>query len=104
MTIELNEVDIKQAASDITQRINQLDSLSGESLKSEMSQLKRALLDNPAACALLLPEDIGMMVANLRKVVGTAIMASSKPAKEKKDKKKQMTPEELKAALEDEDF
>lgn len=42
----------------------------GEPLKDAMSQLKGALLENPTACALLLPADIGEMVKYLMKVTG----------------------------------
>lgn len=36
-----------------------------ESLRPAMKNLKKAILDNPAACSLLLPEDIGQMVDRL---------------------------------------
>lgn len=45
----------------------------GDSLRGEMDELKRALRANPAACASLLPDDIGQMVDALMKVTGKEI-------------------------------
>lgn len=42
----------------------------GEPLKNAMTDLKKALLENPNASALLLSEDIGEMVKYLYKVTG----------------------------------
>ena len=95
----------EQVCSDITLKIRSLEALSGDELKGEMSALKKAIMENPQACALLLPEDIGIMVASLRKIVGTAIVAAStKKTTAKKPSTKKMTAAELAAALEDEDF
>ena len=95
----------EQVCSDITLKIRNLESLSGDELKSEMSALKVAIMENPQACALLLPEDIGIMVSSLRKIVGTAIVAAStKKTSAKKPSTKKMTAAELAAALDDEDF
>jgi len=43
-------------------------------LKNAMNDLKRALRQNPAACNLLLPEDIGQMVQHLYKVTNTVVL------------------------------
>ena len=52
----------------------------------------KAIMENPQACALLLPEDIGVMVSSLRKIVGTAIVAAStKKTSAKKPAQKKMT-------------
>ena len=40
----------------------------GEDLRYAMRDLKKAILANPSACALLLPEDIGEMVKHLRRM------------------------------------
>ena len=72
-----------------------------------MMNLKKALLENPQACMLLLPDEIGAMVSSLRKITGIAIATASaktKKAGEKKASSKKMTAAELAAALEDEDF
>ena len=97
----------EQVYSEISQRIKTLEAMSGDSLKDEMVDLKKALLENPQACMLLLPEEIGSLVSSLRKITGIAIAtASSKTSKKKEPKAsaKKMTPEELAAALDDEDF
>ena len=98
----------EQIYSEISQRIKQLEELSGDDLKNEMMNLKKALLENPQACMLLLPDEIGAMVSSLRKITGIAIAtASAKTGKKKSEsapKAKKMTAAELAAALEDEDF
>ena len=40
----------------------------GEPLKNAMVELKKAIKENPAACTVLLPEDIGAMVKALYKL------------------------------------
>ena len=97
----------EQIYSEISQRIKQLEELSGDDLKNEMMNLKKALLENPQACMLLLPDEIGAMVSSLRKITGIAIATASaktKKAGEKKPAAKKMTAAELALALEDEDF
>lgn len=69
----------QQACSDIQQRIAELAALGDEDLKGAMDELKRALMDNPAACSLMLPEDIGQMVVALRRITGTALVTATKP-------------------------
>lgn len=90
----------EQVVSEIRLKINSLCNFDGDSLKTEMAQLKTALLENPAACSLLLDEDIGLAVAALRRMVGIAIASANAP-KEKKTKvgNKQMTADQLALAL-----
>ena len=45
----------EQVHSEISQRIKTLEAMSGDDLKNEMMDLKKALLENPQACMLLLP-------------------------------------------------
>lgn len=98
----------QQIYSEISSRISSLESLMGEDLRNEMTSLKIAIKENPSACMLLLPDEIGTMVSALRKVVGIAIATASAKIKkspaEKKATTKKMTAEELAAALDDEDF
>lgn len=97
----------EQVASEISLRIKSLEELSGDSLKEEMQELKKALLENPQACLLLLPEDIGLMVSYLRKLTGTALASASSTKTKSSSTKigtKKMTAAELAAALDDEDF
>jgi cytochrome c553 len=97
-----------QVSSELSQRINQLATLSEDSLKDEMQALKKTILENPAACLLLAEEDIGELVDHLRKITGKAIVLAATPKKkssttEPKAKKK-LSAAELAAALDDEDF
>lgn len=61
----------------------------GEPLKHAMDDLKRALLENPAACVALLPEDIGKMVEHLNRMTGKHIAEemAAQAAKAKKSAK-----------------
>lgn len=60
----------------------------GEDLKKAMADLKKAIKDNPAACASLLPEDIGEMVAALYKLTNRDLeQAIEKGAKSKRGSK-----------------
>jgi hypothetical protein len=97
----------EQVASEISQRIAQLEGTLPENLKNEMVELKKALLENPAACLLLKDEDIGALVTHLRKLTNTAIIsaATSKTATPKKEKAtKAMSAEELQKALASDDW
>jgi cytochrome c553 len=97
----------EEIKSEISSRIAQLNSLSEANLKEEMRELKTALKENPAACALLMDEDIGMLVSALRKLTHKDVTeAESKPKRGTKPKaeKVQLTAEQLAAALDDDDF
>ena len=59
----------EQLVHEIQARVAQLSELSGTDLKTEMDDLKVVLLKNPVACQLLLPEDIGMMVRHIKKLM-----------------------------------
>jgi hypothetical protein len=102
------ELQLSQLASEISQRICQLEELVGEDLKNEMAALKAAILENPAASALLQDSDIGKLVSALRKITGTAIATASaakaKTPKEPKTAAKKMTAAEIAAALDSDDF
>lgn len=96
--LPVSETPISQETHEVIQRIRSLEALAEEDLKGAMDELKQALLQNPAATALLLPEDIGEMVAQLRRITGQACAEAAKP---KKEKKKNLTKEELEAAWEE---
>ena len=95
-------METTQLVSEIQARIKALESLFEESLTGEMDALKEALVQNPSAAALLKDEDIGLLVANLRRTVASALSdaaeSKKKPAKDKA--KTRMTKEEIEAALE----
>lgn len=96
----------KVAAEEISLRITNLLNIGEENLKDEMRELKQALMENPAACSFLKEEDIGLLVSTLRKITHVDITEASSPKKKTttKPKQKQLTAEELAAALDDEDF
>lgn len=76
------ELAAQQAYSDILPRIKALEAMGGEDLSKEMMLLKGALMQNPEACSLMLPQDMGMLVAALRRVTGEALAtAAAKPKK-----------------------
>lgn len=93
----------EQVASEISLRISQLESLAGDNLKGEMQDLKKALMENPNACMLLKPEDIGLLVQNLVKITGIAI-ASSATKKKESTKTKKLSAQELQDALNSDEF
>lgn len=92
--------EISQLASEIQARIANLESLFEESLEGEMDALKLVLRDNPSAAALMLDEDVGLLVKNLMRTVQAAVVEANS-AKEKKPRaaKKQLSKEEIDAAL-----
>lgn len=68
----------------IKEKINRLQTVDGFELKTAMDGLKSLILANPAACAQLLPEDVGDMVLALRRMTGNqeaAAMSAPRRAK-----------------------
>ena len=100
----IENTEAAQVASEISARISQLHELMGEDLRSEMANLKTTLMANPAACLLIKDEDVGCLVASLRRVLNIAV-ASAATAKTKPKApaaaKVRLTPEQLAAALDD---
>jgi hypothetical protein len=99
--------DINQIHSEIATRIRLLNEMSEASLRDEMRELKTALKENPSACALLMDEDIGLLVSNLRRLTKKEITeADSKPKRTAKAKEPavKMSAIDLAAALDDDDF
>ncbi len=83
----LNESeDVRTAYRDIKGRINALAALDADTSALAMSELKKALLQNPSACLLLYDEDLGILASTLRKLVHEDMVASIKTPKEKKEK------------------
>lgn len=91
-----------QAYMDIKSKLNRLSALDGSFLESAMKDLKKALMDNPQACYLILPQDIGKMVIALRAMKNEVIEAATE-TKEKAPKKakasKALTAEEIAEAF-----
>lgn len=95
--------------SELQARIKLLNDMSEADLRNEMRDLKTTLVQNPSACALLLDEDIGLMVTALRKltaklVADTAAKPKSTRTAAAKPAAKKLSAAELQAALDDDDF
>lgn len=94
-----------QAYADIKAKLNLLSDMADTALKSAMTDLKKALLNNPQACYLMLPQDIGQMVVALRAMKNEAVVEATKDPKEKKAAKakasKPLTAEEIAAAFDE---
>jgi predicted transcriptional regulator len=92
---ETNQLDITS----LQHMIAQLSKTeAGESLINAMADLKKALKANPAACAMLLPEEIGEMVKALYKMTNKGILDALNPELKKEKKaaiKKQLTQDEI---------
>jgi hypothetical protein len=93
-----------QLASEIQARIKNLETLFEQPLKDEMQSLKLSLIENPAACMLLMDEDIGELVKNLRRTVTVAVVTEAEGKKKPSTKTKPLTGAELEAALAAEGF
>lgn len=104
--VDLSGVSMEdqQAYIDIKTKINMLSTMSDDSLKDAMTDLKKALLKNPQACYLILPHDIGEMVIALRAMKNEAVVEAA-TAKEKGPKKakasKALTASEIAAAFDE---
>jgi hypothetical protein len=68
--IEPIELDINELKAKIAQLATTSEE---EDLRYAMTDLKKALLANPIACAFLMPEDIGEMVKYIRRMSGKDI-------------------------------
>jgi hypothetical protein len=95
-----SEIPKSDSSIEILAKIRELKELSGEDLGNAMLDLKKALMANPDACAVMLPEDIGEMVSNLRRLTGQTI-AEAVVKKEKKPKAKALTKEEMEQAFDE---
>ena len=62
--------------SHIKRMISELSTVNNENLQTAMDDLKRALMENPAASSLLLPEDIGEIVKHYKTMTGKMIIQS----------------------------
>jgi hypothetical protein len=105
LDIKMDETILAEAAitvDDIIPRIRALNSLSDMQVEREMPLLKAALLANPAAVSLMLPTDVGLLVASRRRITQEAIIATAakKEKKPKTAKLSDMSPEAV-AAIDD---
>lgn len=77
----------------------------GEPLVHAMDELQKALVENPAACALLLPAEIGECTAAVMKISGKslekAVEATAKKGKGKTQQKFDLTDPKVQQELAD---
>jgi hypothetical protein len=100
--VESASPEDQQAYYDIKAKINLLSDMSEANLPGAMKELKTALLKNPQACYLILPQDIGQMVIALRAMKNEAIVDATKTPKEKKAKaSKALTADEIAQAFDE---
>ncbi|MGE4259186.1 MAG: hypothetical protein AB7F19_07580 [Candidatus Babeliales bacterium] len=76
----------EQKYADISARIKALADLQEESLENAMKELKKSLSENPNACALMLDEDLGLMVTALRRMNNVQVAEIKEGGKTKKPK------------------
>lgn len=88
---------------EIRARIQALEGYIGPELRAEMDSLRTALLENPAACALLMPEDIGALADAHRRKLGIAVAqaAASKKTSAGKSSITKMSNQQIIANLAD---
>jgi hypothetical protein len=102
--VEAASPEDQQAYYDIKAKINLLSDMSEANLPGAMKELKTALLKNPQACYLILPQDIGQMVIALRAMKNEAVVEASS-GKEKGPKKakasKALTADEIAQAFDE---
>lgn len=93
---------MEQHYADIKARIDSLSALSLEDTVTAMSKLKAALKANPAACTLMLDEDLGLMTIALRRITHSQMVEAeeekTKGKKPKATKVVALTQEQIAAA------
>ena len=102
--LESQSPEVQQAYIDIKAKIDKLADMSEINLKDAMTDLKKSLLQNPQACYLIMPYDIGQMVVALRAIREEAVV-EAEAEKTKGPKKarisKQLTAEEIAQAFDE---
>lgn len=100
-TIGQEEAEIsgetKQALDNIRQKIFDMQEMNNGELNGAMSTLREMLRANPAACSLMLPEDVGLMVRSLRKMTGNtqALVMGQAKTRKTSTKEKELSLEEV---------
>lgn len=90
--------DMPEDAIRIKQRIALLSQCDGQSLKSEMDELKKLIKAAPEACQFLLPAELGQMVRALRSMTDNKLAIDMGRAKPRASKKAAATTPQLSAA------
>lgn len=100
----LVEGDMPIDAIKIKQKIAEMETFDGISLRHEMDQLKKLIKASPDACMFLLPEELGLCVRALRRMTDNKVamdMGSTKARASKKQVEIKLTAEDIAAALDD---
>jgi len=100
----LVEGDMPVDAIRIKQKIAEMETFDGISLRHEMDQLKKLIKASPDACMFLLPEELGLCVRALRRMTDNKVamdMGSTKARASKKQVEIKLTAEDIAAALDD---
>lgn len=88
----------------IKQKIAEMETFDGISLRHEMDQLKKLIKASPDACMFLLPEELGLCVRALRRMTDNKVamdMGSTKARATKKQPELKLSAEDIAAALDD---
>ncbi len=95
----------QQAYRDIKAKLDLLEDMAEVNLKDAMTDLKKALLKNPQACYLILPQDVGQMVVALRRMKNEDVVTAEKVKKEPGAKRakasKALTADEIATAFDE---
>ena len=100
---ELLNNDVPDSVHILKRKIQDIQNLDGVALRSEMDELRKLLQVNPQACMYLLPEDLGLMVRQLRKITDNKVaqvLSTTRTTKAKAAPAK-LTAEEMQAAFDD---
>lgn len=103
---ELLSNDVPDSVHILKRKIQDIQTLDGVALRSEMDELRKLLQVNPQACMYLLPEDLGLMVRQLRKITDNKVaqvLSTTRTTKAKaaKEAPAKLTAEEMQAAFDD---
>ena len=100
---ELLSNEVPDSVHILKRKIQDIQNLDGVALRSEMDELRKLLQVNPQACMYLLPEDLGLMVRQLRKITDNKVaqvLSTTRTTKAKAAPAK-LTAEEMQAAFDD---
>jgi hypothetical protein len=101
---QLVEGELPTDAIRIKQKIAEMETFDGISLRNEMDQLKKLIKASPDACLFLLPEELGLCVRALRRMTDNKVamdMGATKAKASKKQVEIKLTAEDIAAALDD---
>lgn len=89
--------ETKEALERIRQKIHDIQTMNDGELNGAMTTLREMLRVNPAACSLMLPEDVGLTVRALRRMTGNtqALSLVNARGSKKAGKEKDLSPEEI---------